>query len=106
MRELVYDILDAGPRQRFLIRSARQKRPLLVHNCTQAVARDVLAHGLLQAHAAGIEIVGHVHDEIIALAPEGASAAPLIAAMTERPSWAQDLPLRAAGYVAKRYRKD
>ena len=34
------------------------------------------------------------------------SAAPLIAAMTERPSWAQDLPLRAAGYVAKRYRKD
>ena len=38
-------------------------------NVVQAVARDLLTDAMLRIEAAGIEIVGCLHDEVIALAP-------------------------------------
>ena len=80
----------------------------IVENLVQAVARDLLVSGLLNAQAAGFEIVGHVHDEIICLADEGDRHAceRLIEAMTRAPAWCQDAPIRAEGYTAKYYKKD
>jgi DNA polymerase len=75
----------------------------LFENIVQAVARDVLAAGLANAHNAGLCIIGHVHDEIIV---EGDCLSVLIEAMTTPPPWCADAPIRAEGYVADYYRKD
>jgi len=82
---------------------------LLTENLVQAVARDLLAHALREVDKAGFEIVGHVHDEIVALVPEVNAEARLtemIKVMTTPPDWGADMPIGAAGFVSKRYRKD
>lgn len=80
----------------------------IVENLVQAVARDLLVQGLRNVEAAGFEVVGHVHDEIIALADENDDGAVgrLVAAMTAAPDWCKDAPVRADGYEAPYYRKD
>jgi DNA polymerase len=74
----------------------------LAENATQAVARDVLAHGLLLAEERGFQPVLHVHDEIVA---EGCSADQLAEVMSIAPDWASGLPLAAKGFECERYRK-
>jgi DNA polymerase bacteriophage-type len=74
----------------------------LAENATQAVARDILAHGLVLAEERGFEPVMHVHDEIIA---ENCAAAELSEAMSIAPAWADGLPLAAKGFDCARYRK-
>ena len=80
----------------------------LVENCTQAFARDIMAHNMPAIERAGYEIVLSVHDELLTETPdtdeftaEGLSA--LLAAV---PHWAEGIPLAAAGFEAYRYRKD
>ncbi len=41
-------------------------------NIVQAIARDILAVGMVRAYEAGFRICGHVHDELIALIRKGA----------------------------------
>jgi DNA polymerase bacteriophage-type len=74
----------------------------LAENATQAVARDILAHGLVLAEERGYEPVMHVHDEIIA---ENCTAAELAEVMSIVPPWAKGLPLVAKGFDCARYRK-
>jgi DNA polymerase len=82
--------------------------PKIVENLVQAVARDVLAVGLRRAEDAGYLPVLHVHDEIIAEAPDTPdySAEGLSALMAANPGWSLGLPLAAAGFECVRYRKD
>lgn len=79
----------------------------IVENVVQAVARDLLIEGLKNTQAAGFEIVGHVHDEIICLADADDPGAEqrLLDAMTKTPAWCKDAPVRADGYTAPYYRK-
>jgi DNA polymerase len=80
----------------------------LVENVTQAVARDVLAAGMLEAEAWGYEISLSVHDELICETidtPEF-GARGLADCMSQNPPWAEGLPLAAAGFETYRYRKD
>ena len=78
----------------------------LAENITQAVSRDLLADAMLRLDAAGFSIVATVHDEIICEMPIGVAALQnMIAAMTENPKWALSLPLKASGFVSRRYRK-
>src|SRR6185295_15842997 len=42
----------------------------LVENIVQAIARDVMAESMLELDAAGIPLVGTVHDELLAEVPE------------------------------------
>jgi DNA polymerase len=74
----------------------------LSENATQAVARDILAHGLLAAEEAGFDPVMHVHDEILA---ENCTAEELARVMSTNPAWAEGLPLNAEGFETYRYRK-
>jgi DNA polymerase len=81
----------------------------LVENAVQAIARDVLAHGLIQLSQSGFDISWHVHDEIICEVDEEQARIKLqdmIDLMTSPPAWGVDLPLKAAGFTGKRYRKD
>ena len=78
----------------------------LSENITQAVARDLLADSMLRLADAGFEIVAHAHDENVCESSGGvATLQDMILIMTTNPAWAKGLPLKAAGYVSKRYRK-
>ena len=78
----------------------------LVENCTQAIARDLLAHAMLNLEAHGYRIVFHVHDECVMEMPFGTgSVEEACAIMGETPEWCSDLPLRADGYECASYRK-
>lgn len=79
---------------------------LYAENVTQAVARDILVHGLWRAEKAGFPVIGHVHDEGIFAPKPGADGRALKAAMVVVPRWAPGLPLDAeADGPLTRYRK-
>ena len=78
----------------------------IVENCTQSIARDLLAHALQNLEAAGYSIVFHVHDEAVMEAPIGqGSVEEACRIMAIPPDWARDLPLRADGEEMEFYRK-
>jgi len=109
----VYDLVDCGPRRRFVVLDKRGK-PLIVHNCenvVQAVARDLLADALVRSHkllAPHAHPIAHSHDELILEMHES---------MTEytpewferflcvKPAWADGLPVAAEAWSGPRYRK-
>lgn len=78
----------------------------LVENIVQAVARDCLAVALLRLDAAGYSITFHVHDEIIAEAPEGSRWEDMAEIMGQPIDWAPGLLLRGDGYDTPFYMKD
>ena len=78
---------------------------LLFQNTVQAVAADCLREAVVEAHDAGLEIVGHVHDEIIGLGSRE-DGERLNDIMLEQPWWADGLPLNTGGVSwGKRYGK-
>lgn len=87
---------------------ARLWKGLACENIVQATANDILRHALRAMDAAGIEVVLHVHDEIVAEVDTEKSeelAARMRAVMVTPPAWAEGLPLGASGKVLARYGK-
>lgn len=81
----------------------------LTENADQAIARDLLAHGIKNAIRANLDVRLHVHDQIAALVKEDNAQRDLkklIECMTDNPKWAKDLPLKAAGNVSRVFIKD
>lgn len=76
----------------------------------QGVARDVLLDGLLLADERGFDIIGSVHDEILAVVPKNSDEfnhKTLAQAMSAPVPWADDqLHLDADGFSDIFYRKD
>ena len=78
----------------------------LAENATQAIARDILGHAMMNLEAAGYPIVFHVHDEAIMEVPVGkGSLEEACRIMAIAPEWAKDLPLRADGDEMLYYQK-
>jgi DNA polymerase len=78
----------------------------LVENIVQAVARDCLAHAMLRVDKYGYKIAMHVHDEVVITAPVGDGSLEEVCDIMGQPiSWAEGLPLRAAGFEADFYKK-
>ena len=78
----------------------------LAENCTQSIARDLLAHGMMNLEAAGYPIVFHVHDEAVMEMPIGkGSVEEACEVMARAPAWAEGLPLRADGDEMSFYQK-
>ena len=79
----------------------------IVHNCTQAAARDVLAYNMPLVERARYPIVTTVHDEIVTETPTTFEYTPagLADAMGNVPPWCPDLPLAVTAWEGKRYRK-
>ena len=79
----------------------------LVENITQATARDLLAEAMWRIENAGLDIVGHVHDEVILEVPEdGATVDDVCQIMNQNPKWADGIVLNSAGYQGFYYFKD
>ena len=87
---------------------ARLWKGLACENIVQATANDILREALRRLDAAGVEVVLHVHDEIVAEIDTDKSeelAAAMRAVMVTPPAWADGLPLGASGKVMQRYGK-
>lgn len=79
----------------------------LTENIVQAIARDCLANAMFNLDRAGYTIVMHVHDEIICEEPVGVGSLEEVnKLMCEKAAWMKNLPLRAAGFTGKYYKKD
>lgn len=102
----VFDIIDCGPLTRFVCLDS-DGQPVIVHNCTQAFARDVLAHNMPRIEAEGYLLTLSVHDELICECPDtpAFNSDHLAAHMSTAPPWAEGLPLNAEGFETHRYRK-
>lgn len=81
----------------------------LTENIVQATARDLLGNSMINLEAAGYFPVCHIHDECLVEVPVAnakESYNKMVQIMSKQPSWAQDLPLRADGYLTPFYLKD
>ena len=79
----------------------------LTENITQATARDLLAEAMWRMERAGLDIVGHVHDEVILEVPENSITVEQVCKiMNENPVWSDGLILNSAGYRGFYYFKD
>ena len=75
----------------------------LVENITQGVARDLLLYAMQNMQ--DMEIVGHVHDEVIIECTPDVSVEQVCELMGQTPEWAEGLLLRADGYECTFYMK-
>ena len=78
----------------------------LTENIVQAIARDILGIVILRAKAEGLNIVFHIHDEIIVEATPDQTLADVEALFSKPIDWCRDLPLKGAGYTTPYYLKD
>lgn len=78
----------------------------LTENIVQAVARDILGVVILRAQEAGLNIVFHIHDEIVVEATPDQSLSDVEALFSKPIEWCRDLPLKGAGYTTPYYLKD
>jgi len=78
----------------------------ITENAVQAISRDILAEGLLEAELSGFPVVIHVHDEGGSEVPQGSGTVEEYERLlcTVRP-WASDFPLKAEGMRVVRYQK-
>ncbi|MCD7967406.1 MAG: DNA polymerase [Clostridiaceae bacterium] len=78
----------------------------MVENIVQAIARDCLAVTLERIAAKGLQVVFHVHDEVIIDAPMETTVDEICNLMAEPIPWAPGLVLKGAGFESKYYMKD
>lgn len=78
----------------------------MTENVVQAIARDCLAVTLERIAARGLQVVFHVHDEVIIDAPMDVTVDDICGLMAEPIPWAPGLVLRGAGFENNYYMKD
>ena len=78
----------------------------LTENVVQAIARDILGYIILRAHDSGLNIVFHIHDEIVVEAEPGQTLQDVESIFSKPINWCRDLPLKGAGYTTPYYLKD
>ena len=78
----------------------------MVENIVQAIARDCLAETLCRIDARGLQVVFHVHDEVIVDAPMETTVEEICGLMAQPIPWAPGLILKGAGFENSYYMKD
>lgn len=78
----------------------------MTENIVQAVARDCLAVTLERIAAKHLQVVFHVHDEVIIDAPMETTVDEICDLMAEPILWAPGLILKGAGFESSYYMKD
>ena len=80
--------------------------PKLVENIVQAISRDLLSNALINLKKMDIDVVMHVHDEVVVEVEKGKSSVKEVCdVLAMAPKWAEGLPLRADGYECTFYKK-
>jgi hypothetical protein len=108
----VYDIMNCGPRTRFVVRG--EQGPFIVHNCVQALAgqlcREMLVEleGIFRAEDPGMGIELQVHDELVALIIDDPAwlawaRDQFNRVMQTAPSWMPELPVACETKEGYRY---
>lgn len=78
----------------------------MTENIVQAIARDCLAETLRRIDAKGLQVVFHVHDEVIIDAPMDTTVEEICDLMAVPMPWAPGLILKGAGFESNYYKKD
>lgn len=78
----------------------------LTENIVQAIARDCLAETLIRIESRGLQVVFHVHDEVIIDAPRDVAVDEVCGLMAAPVPWAPGLILKGAGFESSYYMKD
>ena len=78
--------------------------PKLVENITQAISRDILCYAMQTLRT--MDIVAHVHDELIIECDERIPLPVICEQMARTPPWAEGLLLRADGFECQFYQKN
>lgn len=78
----------------------------MTENIVQAIARDCLAETLRRIDRLGLQVVFHVHDEVIIDAPMDVTVDQICGLMAEPVPWAPGLILKGAGFESDYYMKD
>ena len=97
LRKHVYDIINAGDQQRFVVSGT--EAPFIVHNCVQGTARCIMSEAMVRV-SKRYDIVLTIHDALYILAPEAEAEEALkflMEEMTKPPIWMPDIPLAAEG---------
>ena len=102
---LVFDILDAGAQHRFVVLG--ENGPFIVHNCVQALARDVIAGNAVKIFQdTGLRPALMVHDELVYVVPEEIAEETLAhvqKVMRTPPDWWPELVTWSEGDIANTY---
>lgn len=80
----------------------------LTENICQAIARDILAEGMINVTEAGYNVILTIHDEIVSEDPINSSELNIdrfCRILETPPSWAPDIPLAVEGWCDTRYHK-
>jgi len=79
---------------------------LLCENNIQSFCRDLLFEAGLRVEAAGYPVVLHVHDELLSETDRNfGSLKEFVRIMEVLPTWADGMPVKAAGWEGMRFRK-
>jgi DNA polymerase len=81
---------------------------MITENIVQAIARDILAQGMLRLHRVGHTPVLHVHDEAVLLVDESKAVEiekAFTNAMLTRETWSEGIPLGVETWIGRRYHK-
>jgi hypothetical protein len=101
----VYDIVNCGPRHRFVVKG--KNGPFIVHNCVQAIARDIIADNMFTFYKeTGLYPALMVHDELVYVVPENQAEKlldKLQQIMRTPPQWWPDIVLESEGDIADTY---
>jgi len=77
----------------------------LAENAIQALARDILAYGIINLEKAGHGVILTVHDENVIEIEDPKQLDEISEIMCDIPAWAKGCPISAEGFIAERYRK-
>lgn len=103
-----------GPQHMAFIYRSGKRMPqklwggMLSEFAASGLARDIFCHHMLQLDAAGLDIILHVHDEVVIECDEADAERVLthaVEVMSTPPDWIPDIPLSAEGQILTRYTK-
>jgi len=108
LQQPVYDIVDAGPRHRFVVLGDRG--PFVVHNCVQSLAGLIMTERVVEFAQTELgrkyPLAHTVHDEIVYVVDNDDAdrvLAELLHLMIQPPAWWPELILAAEGSIAQTY---
>lgn len=105
----VFDLLNCGPRHRFVVRAYAGAPVLMASNCCQGIARDVFAEKITEIeYKLGLPVCLTVHDEVLVevdAADAKDAQREVSRVMATAPEWIPEIPLSSDCNIMQAYEK-